>query len=159
MVRVLFVCLGNICRSPTAEGVFRDIILKNNSHTDILCESRGTGPWHVGEPPDPRSQECALKNNVDISDLRGRQFSTYDFEVFDYILVMDESNYRDVIKLAKNEDDEKKVKYFLKYSPKSRGLNVPDPYHGGPEGFQNVFRLIQEAAEGLWTHLKSEHKF
>ncbi len=158
MIRVVFVCLGNICRSPTAEGVFRDLVIKNNLQSKIVCESRGTGPWHVGEPPDPRSQSCALQNGVDLSSLRGRQFSTYDFEVFDYILVMDESNYKDVLRQAGTEDDEKKVGYLLKYAQKPRGLNVPDPYQGGPEGFQSVFRMIEESAQGLLQHLKKEHQ-
>lgn len=156
MIRVLFVCLGNICRSPTAEGILRDKISKRNLKSKIHVESRGTGPWHVGEPPDSRSQETAEKFGVDISDLRGRQFSAYDYETFDLILVMDEGNYRDVIRLARNEDEERKVGYLLKYLNRPKGLNVPDPYHGGLEGFPNVFKMIEEACEGLLESLRKE---
>lgn len=153
MVRVVFVCLGNICRSPTAEGIFRDIVRKEGLHKKIHIESRGTGPWHVGEPPDQRAQECALEFDVDISDLRGSQFSPYDFDQFDHILVMDESNYRDVIRQARDENDKAKVDYLLSYS-QNISKNVPDPYHGGSEGFRKVFSMIEEACQAFLEEIK-----
>ena len=153
-MKVLFVCLGNICRSPTAEGIFRNLVRESGLHHQIQVDSRGTGGWHVAEPPDPRSQETALEFGVDISDLRGAQFSTYDFEQYDLILVMDEGNHRDVLRLARDEEDRKKVDFLLSYSKVPKSRNVPDPYHGGPEGFRQVYKLIEEACHNLLHSLK-----
>jgi protein-tyrosine phosphatase len=119
----------------------------------LIGESRGTGGWHVGQEPDERSQETALNFGVDISDLRARQFSTYDFELFDHILVMDEGNYRDVVKLASSEQERSKVKFLLDFAAPGHPKHVPDPYYGGQDGFVKVFKMIHNACEGLVTHL------
>ena len=137
------VCLGNICRSPLAEG-----ILKSKVDTSkIEVHSAGTGGWHVGELPDPRSIEIAKKYGLDITDQRGKQFSTYDFEIFDYIFVMDNSNYRDVIKLAKNDTEKLKVKRILDEIFPGENVDVPDPYYGGDTGFDNVYKMLDKACE------------
>lgn len=153
MIRVVFVCLGNICRSPTAEGVFLDLVDRKGLTERVRIESRGTGGWHVGEPPDPRTQETALRFGVDLSGLRASQFSTYDFEVFDLILVMDEGNRRDVLRLANSDADRAKVKLLMEFAGPGFPRHVPDPYHGGPDGFVQVYQMIEAACEGLLSHL------
>jgi protein-tyrosine phosphatase len=142
-VKVLMVCLGNICRSPLAEA-----ILKSKVDASIIqVDSAGTGGWHVGELPDPRSIEIAKKHGLDITDQRGKQFSTYDFEIYDHIFVMDNSNYRDVIKLAKSDAERKKVKRILDEIFPGENVDVPDPYYGGDMGFENVFQMLDEACD------------
>jgi len=143
------VCLGNICRSPLAEGILRS---KVNS-AKITVESAGTGGWHVGEKPDPRSIEVARKNGLDITYQRGRKFSAYDFESYDHIYVMDNSNYQDVIKLAKNNDEIAKVKLILDEIFPNENVDVPDPYYGGTFGFENVFNMLDEACEKIAARL------
>lgn len=143
------VCLGNICRSPLAEGILRS---KVNS-AKITVESAGTGGWHVGEKPDPRSIEVARKNGLDITYQRGRKFSAYDFESYDHIYVMDNSNYQDVIKLAKNNDEIAKVKLILDEIFPNENVDVPDPYYGGTFGFENVFSMLDEACEKIAARL------
>jgi protein-tyrosine phosphatase len=147
--KVLMVCLGNICRSPLAEGILRS---KVNS-AKITVESAGTGGWHVGEKPDPRSIEVARKNGLDITYQRGRKFSAYDFESYDHIYVMDNSNYQDVIKLAKNNDEIAKVKLILDEIFPNENVDVPDPYYGGTFGFENVFNMLDEACEKIAARL------
>ncbi|WP_372945723.1 low molecular weight protein-tyrosine-phosphatase [Muriicola sp.] len=146
--RVLMVCLGNICRSPLAEG-----ILKSKADAErIEVDSAGTAGYHVGNPPDPRSVAIAKKYKIDISTQRCRRFSRADFDRFDHILVMDRANYRDVISLAENEAQREKVRLLLEYT--HSGLQeVPDPYYGGDDGFENVYRLIDEACDRLIEEL------
>jgi protein-tyrosine phosphatase len=144
-MRVLMVCLGNICRSPLAEGILKHKIQERN--LDIEVDSAGTGSWHVGENPDPRAIAVAKKNGVDISRLTGRQFSEEDFDRFDRILVMDESNYRNVLSLARNSSDRLKTGYLLDYVSPGASACVPDPYFGGPEGFESVYRMLDEACD------------
>jgi protein-tyrosine phosphatase len=144
MTKILMVCLGNICRSPVAEGIMRKKIEEKN--IDAIVDSAGTSNYHIDEAPDLRSQKNALANGVDISTLRGRQFSEKDFSDFDLILTMDVSNYNNVMALAKSDADKNKVSLILKKA----GLNeseVPDPYFGGEAGFQQVFDLLDEACE------------
>lgn len=140
MTKVLMVCLGNICRSPLAEG-----ILKSKTNPDLVfVDSAGTGGFHIGNKPDERSINVARNYGIDISNQRCRKFSHSDFEIFDYIYVMDKSNYYNVISLASNEVEKDKVKLLL--SESSTGLQeVPDPYYGGDDGFENVFQLIDNA--------------
>lgn len=138
------VCLGNICRSPLAEGVMRAKIEENN--LDWTVDSCGTSDYHIGEHPDPRSQENALSHGIDISKFEGRQFTKQDFENFDKIFVMDSSNYNNVVKLADNQAQIDKVDLLLNQSNPGNN-NVPDPYYGGPQGFENVFQLINEACQ------------
>lgn len=142
-MKILMVCLGNICRSPLAEGIMRAKIEENNLNWTI--DSCGTSNYHIGENPDPRSQENALSHGIDISKLEGRQFTKEDFSNFDQIFVMDSSNYNNVIKLADNQEQIDKVDFLLNQSNPESNQNVPDPYYGGPQGFENVYQLIDEA--------------
>ncbi len=143
------VCLGNICRSPLAEGILKS---KVNS-SKVLVESAGTGGWHVGELPDSRSIEVAKKHGLDITDQRGRKFSPYDFELYDLIYVMDNSNYRDVTKMAKNDSERQKVKLILNEIFPGENVDVPDPYYGGDQGFENVYQMLDEACEKIASKL------
>lgn len=145
--RILFVCLGNICRSPMAEGIFRHKIQTRN--LNIETDSAGTGDWHVGDPPDARMQETAKAHGVDISDLRGRQFSATDFDRFDQIFVMDESNRDNVLKLARNDEDRAKVKMMLNTIYPGEDRSVPDPYFGGQQGFEHVYDLLDRASDAV----------
>ena len=139
------VCLGNICRSPLAEGILKSKV----DPARILVESAGTGGWHVGEAPDPRSVAVANKYGLDITDQRAKKFSSYDFEIYDHIFVMDNSNFRDVTQLAKNENEIKKVKRILDELFPGENVDVPDPYYGGEMGFENVFKMLDEACEKI----------
>ena len=146
--KVLMVCLGNICRSPLAEGIF-----KAKADPDLFeVDSAGTAGYHVGHPPDPRSVEIAKKYQIDISQQRCRKFIAEDFLHFDHIFVMDYENYRNVINLAPDESYLEKVKLLLEGSGSSME-EVPDPYYGGAEGFETVFRLIDQACERLIREL------
>jgi protein-tyrosine phosphatase len=149
MKRVLMVCLGNICRSPLAEG-----ILKSKIDADkTLVESAGTGGWHVGELPDPRSVEVAQNHQIDITYQRCRKFTYADFENFDWIYVMDRSNLADVLSLARNEQDKQKVRLILNEIQQGENLDVPDPYYGGDRGFENVYQMLDEACEVISNKL------
>ncbi len=139
------VCLGNICRSPLAEGILKSKV----DASKVLVESAGTGGWHVGELPDSRSIEIAKKHGIDITDQRGRKFSEYDFERYDVIYVMDNSNYRDVLKLANSDSEKKKVKLILNEIFPGENVDVPDPYYGGSQGFENVFQMLDDACEKI----------
>ncbi|TXC76163.1 low molecular weight protein-tyrosine-phosphatase [Luteibaculum oceani] len=147
MTKVLFVCLGNICRSPLAEGILRSMAQQKG--VDLEIDSCGTSNYHVGEQPDIRSIEVAKKHGIDISDLRGRQFTTSDFNKFDFIFVMDQSNYQNVVRLANSDEERNKVQLFLDYAPSYSNKEVPDPYYGGDEGFENVYRMLNEASENF----------
>lgn len=150
MKRVLMVCLGNICRSPLAEGILKSKIDTNN----ILVESAGTGSWHVGELPDQRSIEVAQDHQIDITYQRCRKFIYSDFENYDLIYVMDESNLADVLSLAQNEQDRQKVQMILNEIYSGQNIDVPDPYYGGDGGFENVFQMLDEACEVISNKLK-----
>ena len=143
------VCLGNICRSPLAEGILRSKV----DVSKITVESAGTGGWHVGEQPDPRSIKVARKNGLDITYQRGRKFSTYDFETYDHIFVMDNSNYRDVVAMAKSDHEISKVQLILDEIFPGDNVDVPDPYYGGHQGFDNVFKMLDEACEKIAARL------
>jgi protein-tyrosine phosphatase len=149
--KILMVCLGNICRSPVAEGIMRSKL----EETDLTFEidSAGTSNYHIGENPDARSVKNAIKNGIDISKLKARQFKVTDFDYFDMIYVMDENNKSDVLSLARNEQDVAKVKLILSELPKASYKSVPDPYFGGEAGFQLVFELLDEACESVAQQL------
>lgn len=139
------VCLGNICRSPLAEGILKSKI----DPSKVFVDSAGTGHWHVGNPPDGRSIDIGQKYNLDITEQRGRQFRVEDFDDFDQIYVMDNSNKDNVLALAQNESHRKKVKLILDEIFPGENVDVPDPYYGGNEGFENVFKMLDEACEKI----------
>ena len=148
-IKVLMVCLGNICRSPLAEGILKSKV----DASKIEVSSAGTGGWHVGELPDPRSIEVAQQHGLDITDQRGKQFSTYDFEIYDHIFVMDNSNYKDVVKLATSPSEKEKVRLILEETFPGEKLDVPDPYYGGDQGFENVYQMLDAACEKIAARL------
>jgi protein-tyrosine phosphatase len=141
--RILMVCLGNICRSPLAEGILKSKVEPDRFYVD----SAGTSNYHVDECPDTRSIDIAQQNNLDIRSQRGRQFSVEDFDNFDKIYVMDMSNYYDVLSLARTEDDKEKVSLILNEIFPGENVEVPDPYHGGADGFKKVYKMLDEACE------------
>ena len=155
MVRILFVCTGNICRSPVAQGVFENVARREGLQDEIWVDSAGThGFYNAGEPPDPRAQESVLSRGIDISDQRARLFDPEDCERFDYILTMDEENYRAVSALCRGNAV---VRPFLDFAAGSPEREVPDPYHGGPGGFEYALNLIEEASEGLLQEIRDRH--
>ncbi|MEP0265642.1 low molecular weight protein-tyrosine-phosphatase [Dokdonia sp.] len=141
--KILMVCLGNICRSPLAEGILRTKLDANQYTVD----SSGTGNWHVGNPPDKRSIAVAKKYDIDISDLRGRQFTSRDFTDFDHIYVMDSSNLENVLALAQDQEDRNKVTMILDLIFPGERVDVPDPYYGGDDGFERVYKMLDEACD------------
>lgn len=143
--KILMVCLGNICRSPLAEGILK---AKVNS-PEVLVDSAGTGHWHIGNRPDPRSIEVAKKHGLDLTNQRGRQFTQKDFDNFDYIFVMDTSNRNNVLELAKNESDKQKVHLILDKLFPFENVDVPDPYYGGNQGFEQVYQMLDQACNEI----------
>lgn len=156
MVRVLFVCMGNICRSPTAEGVFVHMVEDRGLDGLIGADSAGTIAEHTGEAPDPRAQETALRYGVDLSSIRARQFCFEDFETFQYILAMDEENLHQ-LRLALPADYAGTLGLFCDYAGGRKEKEVPDPYFGGGKGFEKVFKLVSEASQGLLENILLEH--
>lgn len=156
MVKVLFVCMGNICRSPTAEGVFRELVAREGLSDVIATDSAGTHSYHVGNPPDKRATEVAKSRGVDLSDLRARKAVASDFETFDYILAMDKDNHDDLAYLCPPGLDHK-LHMFLSFAPHMNERDVPDPYYGGPAGFEYVLDLVDAASEGLLEHIRANH--
>lgn len=151
MQRILMVCLGNICRSPLAEGILRSKTEALN--IDIHIDSAGTSNYHIGEHPDSRTTANAKKHGVDVSKLKARQFSVSDFDNFDKIFVMDSFNYADVVSLSRNEQDRKKVEIILNTVYPNSNMNVPDPYFGGEQGFENVYILLDKACDVIANSL------
>ncbi|PNQ72743.1 protein-tyrosine-phosphatase [Hanstruepera neustonica] len=143
------VCLGNICRSPLAEGILKSKL----PDSGYLVDSAGTGNYHIGDLPDQRSIDVAKKYGLDITNQRGRQFSVRDFDEFDMIYVMDNSNFENVIKLARNAQDISKVNYILNEIYPNQNHSVPDPYTGGPQGFEATFKMLDEACEEIAAKL------
>ncbi len=143
------VCLGNICRSPLAEGILKSKV----DPVKVFVDSAGTGHWHVGDQPDPRSISVAKKHGINIISQRGRQFHQRDFEEFDKIYVMDNSNKENVLALAQNEEQQQKVKLILDEIFPGENVDVPDPYYGGDSGFDNVFKMLEEACEQIAKRL------
>jgi protein-tyrosine phosphatase len=158
MVRVLFVCLGNICRSPTAEGVFRSVVECEGLHTHIEIDSAGTHAYHVDAPPDARSQAAARRRGIDLSGLRGRRVTRTDIEQFEYILAMDRENLSNLQAICP-PGLEHKLSLFLEYAPDRPEREVPDPYYGGENGFERVLDMIEEASRGLLAHIRQRHGF
>ena len=151
MTSILMVCLGNICRSPLAHGILQSKLPQNQFYVD----SAGTANYHVGDLPDHRSIAVAKSNGIDISHQRGRQFKVSDFDAFDYIYVMDQSNFEDVVKLARNTNDIAKVKLILEIDDTTNEKRVPDPYYGNRSDFEHVFSLLDNACSLLSKRLMS----
>jgi protein-tyrosine phosphatase len=150
--RILFVCLGNICRSPTAEAVFRDLLEREAPGLGVEADSAGTHGYHTGSEPDERSIAAAARRGIDMRGLRARTVSPGDFERFDLLLAMDEQIYRRLLRMAPPERRDR-VRLFLQYAPGLGRTEVPDPYSGGPEGFEDVLDLVEAAARGLLAAL------
>lgn len=144
-MKILMVCLGNICRSPLAEGILKSKVSSNRFYID----SAGTSAFHEGELPDPRSIAVAKKHNIDITDQRSRPFIVKDFDRFDLIYAMDNSNYSNICNLARTEEDLGKVKLILNEIPPKNNLDVPDPYYGGDNGFENVYQMLDACCNNI----------
>jgi protein-tyrosine phosphatase len=156
-ISVLFVCMGNICRSPTAEGVFRHQVERAGLSHLIVTDSAGTLDYHVGDPPDPRAQAAAKRRSYDLSRLRGRQVKGEDFERFDYLLAMDRDNLAYLHRLSP-PDHRAKVQLFLEYATNASLREVPDPYYGSAEGFERVLDLVEDASRGLLAQIQGRLK-
>jgi len=152
-VSVLFVCMGNICRSPTAEAVFRHYVDNAGLSESILIDSAGTHDYHIGHQPDLRSQHAAQQRGYDMSRLRGRQVESLDFERFDYVLAMDRANLA-ILQYLAPRGCKKQVGLFLDYAHHHNEREVPDPYYGGEQGFECVLDMVEDAAQGLLQHLR-----
>ena len=144
-VKILMVCLGNICRSPLAQGILESKL----DPTKYEVQSAGTGNFHIGKQPDPRSIAVAQKNGLDITKQKAAQFQVFDFDYYDHIFAMDISNYGNIIALARNNEDKSKVKLILNEISSGSDSEVPDPYYGGDSGFDHVYRLLDEACEAI----------
>ena len=151
--RVLFVCMGNICRSPTAEGVFRKMLLERAPELDVLVASAGTHAYHVGQPPDPRARRAAERRGIDLSAQRARRIREDDFEHFELVLAMDEQNREALLEVCPPEFRDR-VRLLLEFAPHLGRTDVPDPYYGGSNGFEHVLDLVEEAALGVLEHLR-----
>lgn len=153
LLRVLFVCMGNICRSPMAEGTFRHHVMRAGLAGQIDCDSAGTHDYHVGEPPDSRAQLAASRRGYDLGSQRARQVRRSDFDEFDYVLAMDELNLRLLQRLCPSQHAHK-LKLFMEFSTGFAPREVPDPYYGGDQGFELVLDMVEQAAQELLDHLR-----
>jgi len=152
--RILFVCMGNICRSPTAEGVFRKLVRERAPHLQVEIDSAGTHAYHVGEPPDRRAIAAAERRGIDLSGLRARTVDEADFGRFDLLVAMDQLN-REVLLDRSPDEYRERIRLMLEFSPTTDVEDVPDPYYGGPVGFEHVLDLVEEASKGLLDELLS----
>lgn len=152
-ISVLFVCMGNICRSPTAEGVFADLVRRHGFDDRVIVDSAGTHAYHIGNPPDPRACAAALRRGVDLSTQRARRVQAEDFDLFDHILVMDRENL-ELIEERCPAHRRERVELFLSYAPHLGVDEVPDPYYGGLAGFERVLDMIEAASEGLLRSIR-----
>ena len=155
-MRLLFVCMGNICRSPTAEGVMRHLLREEGLEDEIVIDSAGTGAWHAGNPPDRRATAAARQRGI-VLDGAARQVRPSDFEAFDLLLVADRENLADLRAIAPDDAARAKVRLLREFDPASAGapdLDVPDPYYGGPDGFEDVLDLVEAACRGLLAEVR-----
>lgn len=155
---VLFVCLGNICRSPMAAGVFSDLVAQQGLESQIEVDSAGTGNWHIGKPPDARAIAAAADRNIDIAGFKARQANAFDMAFYDYIIAMDAHNQADLQRLAGREQAHK-VKLFLEFAADLDESEVPDPYYGAVNGFDRVYALLETASHGLLAKIKANLHF
>lgn len=158
MVKILFVCMGNICRSPMAEGVFRRLLEGADLTEQVYVDSAGTHSYHIGASPDSRSQATALSRGVDLRGIRARQVTVEDFVEFDYVLAMDRDNFEHLLALCRDTGLQRRVQLFMDFAPDLPEREVPDPYYGGPTGFERVMDLIEDAAQGLLVHLRERYR-
>jgi protein-tyrosine phosphatase len=157
VVRICFVCLGNICRSPTAEAVMRHLVAQEGLAKRIAIESAGTGDWHVGDPPDRRARAVGAARGIPLSGA-ARQFTPADFARYDHVIAMDRSNRDDLVRMAPGPAERAKVRLLRSFDPSAPpDADVPDPYYGGPRGFDDVFDICERACRGLLEHLRREH--
>ena len=156
-IKVLFVCMGNICRSPTAEGVFTKLVEDKNLTEQFHIDSAGTHAYHVGNPPDYRAQQAARRRGIDMQHQRARKLHSSDFEYFDHVLVMDDDNYANAIRDCPDEL-KAKVKHFLDYAPHFGMREVPDPYYGEKTGFEQVLDMVEDASHGFLEDLQKSGK-
>jgi protein-tyrosine phosphatase len=152
-IKVLFVCMGNICRSPTAEGVFSKLLKEQNLEEYFVIDSAGTHAYHVGEAPDLRAQHAAIEREIQLNHLRARKVVMGDFKDFDFLLAMDDDNYVTLMEACPDEYKDK-ISYFLDYAPHLDTREVPDPYYGGKYGFERVLDLTEEASAGFLSMLR-----
>jgi protein-tyrosine phosphatase len=155
-ISILFCCMGNICRSPTAEAVFRNYVEKAGLSQQIMIDSAGTHDYHIGDLPDSRTQKAATLRGYDMSKLRGRQVEEADFERFDYVLAMDEANLT-ILQLLRPANARSHLGLLLAFAERHSESEVPDPYYGGAEGFERVLDMVEDGAEGLLKHICKEH--
>jgi protein-tyrosine phosphatase len=154
--RVLFVCLGNICRSPTAEGVFRTVVEQAGLTDAVVIDSCGTGGWHIGNPPDPRMCKHAKERGYDLSKLKARKFQIQDFSNFDYILAMDDDNYSDIKRLEPSNSSALVQLMGEYYDHSGSPLAIPDPYYGGTDGFETVLDMLEVACKRLLEKIRQD---
>ena len=155
-VSVLFVCMGNICRSPTAEGVFRHLVRQEQLEDRVHTDSAGTHAYHIGNPPDTRALATAERRGIELHDLRARRVLAEDFDLFDYVLAMDRDNY-EILSTICPPGYETRLRMFMEFAPHLKIAEVPDPYYGGASGFERVFDMVEEAAKGLLAEIRSSH--
>ncbi len=153
--KVLFVCLGNICRSPMAEGTFRNAVEKAGLSDQFEIDSAGTSGWHIGEPPDGRTTQTAITRGIDLSAQRSRKVRQSDFEDYDYIIAMDRDNFGSLMGTS-SKGSQDRIRMFLEFAPKLSETEVPDPYFGGQHGFDHVLDLVEEASDGLLAHIMQD---
>lgn len=157
MIRICFVCLGNICRSPTAEGAMQELVVEAGLSDRIEVDSAGTDAYHVGEPPDERSAAAAQLRGIHLASV-ARQFRKSDFDRFDYVIAMDRENQEVLCSRAPTSESAASVTLLRRYDPDAGSeLDVPDPYYGGPRGFENVFEICNRGCAGLLAHIRSQH--
>ena len=158
MVKVLFVCLGNICRSPMAEGLFTHLIQESDLDERIQVDSCGTSGWHIGEPADRRMRQTAQAHGISLTSV-SRKIDHSDFREFDYIIAMDQSNLRDVLNMKENsaQDSQSSIMMMREFDPQGKGLGVPDPYYGGDDGFEEVFQILMRSCEGFLEHVRQQN--
>lgn len=156
MIKVLFVCLGNICRSPLAEGIMRQKIKERNLESQISVDSCGTSKYHIGEQPDPRTVDNAKQHNIHLNH-QARQFHKEDFRKFDYILAMDSANMHLIKRLDQTHEFENKLALMRSYDPEQPNSDVPDPYFGGEDGFEEVYKILNRSVDEFLNHLINKH--
>ncbi|OCK07186.1 protein-tyrosine phosphatase [Thalassospira sp. 11-3] len=156
VIKVLFVCTGNICRSPTADGIFKTMVSKAGMDDAIKVDSCGLSGYHAGEQADPRSREMAASRGYDLSLIRSRKITSSDYSEFDYILAMDDGHLADMQNQCPSQYRDK-LELFLDYHPNRKGQSVPDPYYGGANGFKSVFDMIEETSGALLIHIREKH--